>query len=476
MKKSELLFSFLLVPLDFLMIILAAISAYNIRFSQFTTEIRPIIFDLDFDNYLQIVFIIAGTWIIIFAFAGLYSIKEGTKKLSEEIYRVILACSTGFMLIAVLIFMRRELFDSRFIVLVSFVLAILYIVLSRSIIRYIQKVLFKYNIGVHKVILVGASKTADNLAQDFKNKQKSGYEIVKHLNNFNLESAENLAQFLKTNDADEIIQADSNLGKEEVLRLYDFSSEYHLTFKYAADLLETKVLKTEVQEIAGIPIVEVKKTPLDGWGKIAKRIFDILFSIFFIIIFSPLMLVIAFLIKKDSKGPAIYKNIRVGATGKQFTLFKFRSMKIEFCTGTGYDDNNALAFEEKLLEKKDNNTEGPVYKMINDPRVTKLGKFIRRWSIDELPQFFNVLKGDISLIGPRPHQVREVAKYEFHHKKLLTIKPGITGMAQVSGRSDLSFEEEVRLDTYYIENWSMWLDLTILIKTPIAVLKVREKI
>ena len=473
MKKSELFFSFLLVPLDFLMIMLAAISAYNIRFSRFTTEIRPIIFDLDFNNYLKIVFIVAGTWIVIFAFAGLYNIKEGTKKLSNEIYRVILACSTGFMLIAVLIFMRRELFDSRFIVLVSFVLSVIYIILSRSIIRYIQKVLFIYNIGVHKVVLVGASKTANSLTQDFKN-EKSGYEIVKHLNNFNSESAKCLAEFLKVNDADEIIQADSNLDKVEVLRLYDFASENHLTFKYAADLLETKVLKTEVQEIAGIPIVEVKKTPLDGWGKIVKRIFDILFSIFFIIILSPLMIIISFLIKLDSKGSVMYKNIRVGAAGKQFTLFKFRSMKIEFCTGN--DNMNALAFEEKLLKDSSNDTQGPVYKMINDPRITRLGKFLRRWSLDELPQFFNVLKGNISLIGPRPHQVREVAKYKFHHKKVLTIKPGITGMAQVSGRSDLTFEEEVRLDTYYIENWSMWLDLTILIKTPIAVLKVREKI
>ena len=476
MKKSEVFFSFLLVPLDFLMIVLAAISAYNIRFSQFTTDIRPIIFDLNFHYYIKAVLLIASIWIIVFAFAGLYNIKEGTKKISQEIYRVILACSTGFMLVAVLIFMRRELFDSRFIVLVSFVLSVIYVILSRLIIRYIQKVLFKYDIGVSKVILVGSGKTARSLVQDFQNKKKSGYEIVKHLDSFDLKDIASLAEFLKINNADEIIQADSNLGKKEFLRLYDFASENHLTFKYAADLLETKVLKTEVQEIAGIPIVEVKKTPLDGWGKIVKRIFDILLAIFFIILFSPLMIIIALLIKIDSKGPVVYKNIRVGAEGKQFTLFKFRSMKIEFCTGDDYDNAKALEFEQKLLQDNNNDTEGPVYKMINDPRITKLGKFIRRWSIDELPQFFNILRGDISLIGPRPHQVREVAKYESHHKKVLTIKPGVTGMAQVSGRSDLSFEEEVRLDTYYIENWSMWLDLTILIKTPIAVLRVREKI
>lgn len=472
MKKSELFFSFLLVPLDFLMIVLAGISAYYIRFAEFTIDIRPAIFNLPFFSYLKIVLLIAILWLIIFALAGLYNIKSA-RKLIKEIYRVVLACSTGLMLIVVLIFVRRELFDSRFIVLVGWILAIFYISLARAIIRWLQKILFIYGIGVHKVVLVGNSKTTDNLIKEFSSNKESGYEVVKHLRDFSIETAQELTEFIKNKEVDEIIQSDPNLTKAEILRLYDFSDEYHITFKYAADLLGTKVLKTEVMEIAGIPIVEVRKTPLDGWGRIIKRIFDIILAIFFIIIFSPILIIIAILVKLESRGPIFYKNERV-SKNRTFKLFKFRSMLLKYCVGEEYSQSdNALKYERELIAQQ-NTKEGPVYKIGDDPRLTKIGGFIRRWSIDELPQFFNILIGNMSLIGPRPHQPREVAKYEHHHKKVLTIKPGITGLAQISGRSDLSFEEEVKLDTYYIENWSILLDLSILLKTPLAVLRNRK--
>ena len=237
-------------------------------------------------------------------------------------------------------------------------------------------------------------------------------------------------------------------------------------------MLGAKVLKTEVSEIAGIPIVMVKRTTLDGWGRIIKRIFDIIFSLFFIIILSPLLILIMIIIKLDSRGPVIYKNERVFKNGV-FKLFKFRSMILEYCVGDQYGKDQALELEKKLIEQ--NNTKsGPVYKIAADPRLTKVGRFLRRWSIDESPQLFNVLWGRMSLVGPRPHQPREVAKYERRHKKVLTIKPGITGLAQISGRSDLSFEDEVKLDSYYIENWSLALDLSILLRTPLAVLRKRK--
>lgn len=469
MKRSELFFSFLLVPLDFLMIVLAGVSAYWIRFAEFTTGIRPVIFNLPFSGYLKVVVLMALLWLIIFAFAGLYSIK-GARKLAKEIYRVILACSTGLMVIVILIFVRRELFDSRFIVLAAWVLAILYIGLSRFFVRLIQRSLFKYGVGVHKAVLVGNSQTTDNLMRYYSTNSDCGVEVVKRLRNFNLEDSQDLEKFLKANEVDEIIQSDPNLSKAEVLRLYDFSDENHLAFKYAADLLGAKVLKTEVSETAGIPIVEVKKTPLDGWGRIAKRIFDIIGSIFLIILTSPLILFAVLLIKIDSYGPIFFSRrddgsplFRVGQGGKLFRYFKFRSM---------VPGQDSMRYSE--LSDKNIRNEGPMVKIKNDPRITRAGKLIRRWSVDELPELFLVLKGDMSLVGPRPHLPEEVAKYEHHHKKVLTIKPGVTGMAQISGRSDLSFEEEVKLDTYYIENWSLALDLAILIRTPFAVIKGRK--
>lgn len=471
MKRSELFFSFLLVPLDLTMIVLAGISAYYIRYADFFQNLRPVIFDLNFRAYMEALFLVGILWLIIFAFSGLYSIKSA-RKLVKEIYRVVLACSTGFMLVVVLIFIRRELFDSRFIVLAGWLLAILYIILARSIIRYIQRQLFKIGVGAHNVVLVGDSRATDNLIQEFSRNKTSGFAVVKRVRDFSIDTANEIIELLKTKRIDEIIQSDPNLSKAETLRLFDFADEHHITFKFAADLLGTKVLKTEVQEIAGIPIVEVKKTPLDGWGRIIKRFFDIVGAIILIIICSPLLLLTALIIKIDSKGPIFYKNERVSKEGV-FKLIKFRSMLIQYCTGEEYADKEADSYEQDLINRQ-NTKDGPVYKIANDPRVTRIGKFIRRSSIDELPQLFNVLIGGMSLIGPRPHQPREVAKYEHHHKKVLTLKPGMTGMAQISGRSDLSFEEEVKLDTYYIENWSLLLDLSILLRTPIAVLKKRK--
>jgi len=469
MKKSELGFSFVLVPLDFLMLILASISAYFIRFSEFTLELRPALFNLPFSEYIKIVFILAPLWLIIFALSGLYNIRSG-KKIPEEIYRVILACSTGLMLVVILIFFRHELFNSRFIVLAGWVLAILYISFSRIMVRLIQRGFLKLGIGVHKVVLVGASKTADILIHSFSSKKESGYEVVRRLRDFSMETEQELEEFLKTKEVDEIIQADPNLSKAETLRVYDFADEHHIDFKYAADLLGTKVLKTEVSEIAGIPIVEVKKTPLDGWGRIAKRIFDVIGSLYFILILSPILILAAILIKIDSKGPVLFSErddggpvFRVGQGGRLFKYFKFRSM---------LPRTDSLRYSK--LADRNLRKDGPMVKIKDDPRVTRMGRLIRRWSIDELPEFFLVLKGDMSLVGPRPHLPEEVAKYESRHKKVLTIKPGITGMAQISGRSDLTFEDEVKLDTYYIENWSLLLDLSILLRTPFAVLKGRK--
>jgi lipopolysaccharide/colanic/teichoic acid biosynthesis glycosyltransferase len=185
---------------------------------------------------------------------------------------------------------------------------------------------------------------------------------------------------------------------------------------------------------------------------------------------------LAIIIKLDSKGPILYLDYRTGQFGKRFLFYKFRSMLAHLCDGEGpsatKEGNRILS--ELSTQVKNTRANQPLHKIKNDPRVTRIGRFIRRWSLDELPQLFNVLKGDISLVGPRPHMTLETAKYESHHKKVLTIKPGISGMAQISGRSDLSFEEEIKLDTYYIENWSLALDLAILLRTPFAVIRGRK--
>ncbi len=475
MKQSELFFSFLLIPLDYTMLVLAGISAYYIRFSELTTNIRPVIFDLTLIAYLKIVLIIALLWMPIFAFTGLYNIKTA-RKLIKEIYGVILACSTGLMLIVILIFMRRELFNSRFIVLVGWILAILYVSIGRILIRWLQRYLFTLGIGVRNIVLVGNSKTGDNLINKFSSDKSFGFKVVKRIRELNGETLQDLANLIKVNNdnkhdkIDEIIQSDPNLTKMDMLRLYDFADEHHLNFRYVADLLGTKVLRTEVMEITGIPIIEIKKTPLDGWGKIVKRLFDIIASGILIVLLSPVLILTALMIKIDSRGTIFFSHKddggilkRVGQNGQLFSYFKFRSM---------IPGSDNMRYNE--LADRNIRNDGPLVKIKDDPRITRVGKIIRKWSIDELPELFLVFIGKLSLVGPRPHLPEEVANYKQHHKKVLTIKPGITGLAQISGRSDLSFEDEVKLDTYYIENWSFFLDLSILLKTPFAVIRNRE--
>ena len=199
------------------------------------------------------------------------------------------------------------------------------------------------------------------------------------------------------------------------------------------------------------------------WYFFAKRVLDVTGAVVGLTFAAPLFLMTAIAIKLNSSGPVFADTpIRVGKREKVFKMYKFRSMI-----------DNANLLKKEMIQLNERN-DGPLFKMKNDPRVTRVGRFLRRARIDELPQLFNVLRGDMSLVGPRPHEPEEVAKYEKHHKKLLTIKSGMTGMAQVSGSSDLSFEEEVKLDTYYIENWSPALDIKILLKTAVILFKDRS--
>jgi exopolysaccharide biosynthesis polyprenyl glycosylphosphotransferase len=469
MKKPELFFSVLFIPVDFAVLVLAGISAYYLRFSDWMVNFRPVIFDLPFNSYFRSLLFISLLCIVIFAVSGLYQIKSA-RKLAQEVQRIFISCAAGLALVAIIIFLSRDLFDSRFIVLIGFLFAFFYLIIAHAFIRWLQRKLYIYGVGLRKVILVGNSKTTDNLISEFSKNKKSGYEVIKRVRDFSLETAQELLEFIKDREIDEIIQGDPNLTKAETLRLYDFANDNHITFRYVADLLEVKVLRTEVAEVSGVPIVEVKRTTLDGWGRIFKRTFDIIGSSLLIILLSPIMLLAVLAIKLDSRGPVFFSRrddgsflYRVGEGGKPFKYFKFRTM---------IPNSDSMRYKE--LADRNIRSDGPMVKIKDDPRITRVGKFLRRYSIDELPELFLVFMGRMSLVGPRPHLPEEVAKYENYHRKTLTIKPGITGLAQISGRSDLLFEEEAKLDIYYIENWSLGFDLSILFKTPLAVLKHRQ--
>lgn len=464
MKKIALLFTIILVPLDFLMLLLAAITAYSLRVGPIVAEIRPVVYTLRLNDYLFYSLIIAFVWLMIFALAGLYRIE--TRKFSEEFTKIFLACSTGILAIIVAIFLKRELFSSRFIILAVWGLSILYVTIGRLFINEIQKSLLKRGIGSKKIILIGQDKNTMAIASEIENNQQLGYQIIRSYPDFNGQVKAEILDLLKSEEVDEIIQADPNLHRQTTLDLIDFTEANHIIFKFTADIYRTKTSRLEIDTLAGLPIFEIKKTKLEGWGRVYKRIFDIIAALFFIIITSPIMVLTAIAIKLDSKGPVFFSHkdngdpvVRIGQGGKPFRYFKFRSM---------VDKSDSWRYSEAL--KKLDVRQGPLTKFKDDPRITTVGKFIRKYSIDELPEFFLVLSGKLSLVGPRPHYPEEVAEYQDYHKRVLDIKPGITGLAQISGRSDLSFDDEVKLDTYYIENWSLWLDLQILLKTPKVVL------
>jgi len=469
-KKAELFFTFLKIPFDFLALVCAGILAYFIRYEEIVQEIRPVIFDLSFDKYFYFVILTSAIWLIFFAWSGLYSFQK--RNITIEISRIMLACSTGMAAVIIYMFFVRELFSSRFIVLTAWILSIFTVIIARVIIRKFQHFALSHGWGTHRVVIIGKNNNTEEIIKAFNDQPELGYKVVARFSEFDEKTKTEIEQINKRQPIDEIMQTDSNLSRKQSVDLVDFAAEHNLIFKYAAGQFEARTTNVEVHMIAGVPIVEIKKTKLDGWGKIIKRIIDLIFSTILIIIFSPIMLVIAVLIRLEDWGPAIYKNERVHSKGT-FNVYKFRSMYKKYCTGkqfAKYADPDAVLKYEEDLAKKQSKRKGPVYKILNDPRRSKVGRFIEKTSLDELPQLFNVWIGNMSLVGPRPHQPREVAKYKKQHKRVLDIKPGVSGLAQISGRSDLDFEEEVKLDTYYIENWSLRLDFWIMLKTPWIIL------
>ncbi|MCD6471269.1 sugar transferase [bacterium] len=452
MKRSDLLFTALLVPTDFLMLIFAGVLVYYLRFSVLE-NFRPVIYQIPFKNYFFSVLIISVFWLIIFALSGLYSLSR--KKFSDEFLKILIGTSLGLMFITLFIFFDQRYFSSRFIVLFGWILSIIFVSFGRLFIHFLQLFYYKKGKGLIPVLIFGQNRISNQLIQSIKANPGLGYKVIGQVNSVD-ELLNNWSK--KAKDIFEIINTCPDLDRQKVLKIVDFCNEHQIVYKYTPDLFGALASNTSNETIAGIPLIKIKRTALDGWGRIVKRFLDIFFSLFGLIIFSPLFLIVSILIKIDSPGPVFVRLKRVGERGRIFNLFKFRSMV-----------KNAQELKKDLL-KYNERRDGPLFKMKNDPRITRIGRWLRRWSIDELPQLVNVLKGEMSIVGPRPHEPEEVDQYQKQHRQLLTIKPGITGLAQISGRAELSFNEEAKLDLYYIENWSIWQDVKILIKTIPAVI------
>lgn len=465
MKRSELAFTLALVPLDYLALVAAGVAAFYARFHPFFTKWRPVVFDLTIEQYTAFVVLIALAWIGVFAFSGLYDTRP--RRIASELSRVMLACSTAMAGVFAVLFFSRVLFESRFIAIASWVFAVAFVCLGRVAIRMLQRTLLSYGVGARRVVVIGKENEAAALVNFFQANRRFGFVVAGRFDAFTEEARKKTLALRARDGVDELFLADPEASRDAALDILSFTDTHQLGFRYSADLFAAAVGRTVVHTFAGIPVIEVRKTPLDGWGAIYKRVFDILASSVLIALTSPVMLVVSAALFVEQPGRVLFsrdphgkKTTRVGQGGRPFHYFKFRSM---------VKDAHAKRFDPAFIKEHGNMRGGsPLFKLKVDPRVTPVGKVIRKFHLDELPELFLVFLGRMSLVGPRPHLPEEVAQYQPHHRKVLTIKPGITGPTQISGRADLDFEEEVRLDTYYIEHWSPWQDLITLLKTPLV--------
>jgi exopolysaccharide biosynthesis polyprenyl glycosylphosphotransferase len=269
-----------------------------------------------------------------------------------------------------------------------------------------------------------------------------------------------LAERLALLRPDEVILTEGDFDEADVLEIVETAHRAGVKVRIAPTATELLIERGEYVPGQGMPLFELRPPVLAGADWALKRAFDLVVSLLVLVLGTPLWLLVALAIKLDSRGPILYRDRRVGVGEREFGMLKFRTMV-----------RDADARQEELEER--NEAAGALFKIRRDPRVTRVGRLLRRFSLDEMPQLLNVLRGQMSLVGPRPLPVRDYMKLEAWHRKRYLVLPGITGLWQISGRSNLTFDDLVRLDFYYIENWSIWLDVSILIKTPPAILSGR---
>jgi exopolysaccharide biosynthesis polyprenyl glycosylphosphotransferase len=457
-KRSELIFSLILVPIDYFMMILGFVAAYFYRLG----SDKPLAYDIGGTAYLRYLIILLPLWVLIFAMLGLYSLGS-TRRRIDEIVKVFIASACGVMALIVLDFFNPQpLFPSKSIVIYGFIATFVLVALARLILSVVQRVLFHYGVGVHQTLILAPNKLVTSLERDLG----PGYHVLNGLlKDFKPRSAtpEDIERIHAQRHIDEIIHMHANSVDDA--RWLGFCQQNNIAYRYIPSIMGLYGTNVQTSLHGGVPVLELRATPLEGWGRIVKRIVDFITSLFGIIFLSPLFVVIAAAIKLTDPGSVFYAHERLSKSGKKIRVLKFRSMKMEYSTGGKYASKTA---EEALAKFGDPGLLEEFkkfQKVKNDPRISKVGAFLRKTSLDELPQLFNIFKGDLSLVGPRPIVESELERYGALGGKFLAIKPGLTGLWQVSGRNDIGYDERVELDIYYVENWSLWMDLTILLRT-----------
>ncbi|MCC7161115.1 MAG: undecaprenyl-phosphate glucose phosphotransferase [Anaerolineae bacterium] len=469
MKRHAQTLMILQVGIDFVLINAAFWLAYIIRYEfRFPITVAEANY-VAYTEYIPISLLLSLFLLLIYRIEGIYNYVRGRSWL-EELYSLITATFTGIVFLVFIFFFFRPQFYSRLIYLYAGILIVILLTLSRVITRMVLGRLRQRGIGVDHALIIGAGEIGRAIMRNVLAQPDLGYHIEGFVDddptkavigNFQLlGGTDQLPRILRQHKIDEIIITLPWHARDKIVRIMVDAETTGARVKIVPDLFQLSLSKIAVDAVGGIPLIGVKDASISVGALSTKRVMDVLLSIMIFVLLLIPMGVIALLIKSTSEGPVIFKQQRVGRGGKLFTAYKFRTMRV------GADD------EQESLQHL-NEASGPLFKIRNDPRMTPVGKWLRRTSFDEFPQVLNVLRGDMSLVGPRPPLPNEVAQYEEWHKRRLDVAPGVTGLWQVSGRSELTFDEMVMLDLYYIENWSPWLDLWILIKTIPALLTAR---
>ena len=408
--------------------------------------------------------------IAIFALRGLYGIRL-TGSWFRQAWNIVSSATLGLAFLITYYFVFQPAANSRLLMLFVWAMAILILCLGRLIVSATMGMLYRLGLGETRLLVVGSGRLGKMIMQHIAASPNLGYSIVGFLNDMNeppsdfgrfkmLGTLDDLGMVIRSMQVDEVIIAlPANLHQQSI-RSVRLCEHLGTSFKLVPDLYELSISRIDMEAIEGIPLLGIRQASINTLQRFVTRTVDIVLSILILALGLPFWLCIALAIRLNSRGEVIYRQTRIGQNGRPFKVYKFRSMY--------KDAENVLS--DLLIY---NEAQGPLFKMKDDPRITPVGKFLRRTSFDEIPQLINVIQGEMSLVGPRPPLPHEVAQYEEWQKGRLAMKPGMTGLWQVRGRSDISFDEGVLMDLYYIENWSLRLYFQILLRTIPAVVRSR---
>jgi exopolysaccharide biosynthesis polyprenyl glycosylphosphotransferase len=466
-NNASLIYSLCLVVGDFIALIAAFVGAYILRV---TVSSVPIAHPVHAVTYLGVFLGLAPFWLLIFALLGLYNQRIYEKRF-PEVGRLFIGSFIGMLFVIFWDFLSTTpILPAKLVPIYGFILGFIFLVIIRNLARFIRTELFTFHVGLNNTLIIGTTATTNELIQLLADSRRSGYRIVGVVGNVQPSVLTNdaipfydkftgaladIAQPIHT-----IIQTKLYESEGQNQEILDYAQASHISYRFVPGNNELFVGNLEVELFQGsVPVVAVNQTALIGWGRIVKRITDTGFAAILLIIAAPFMLIIAALITVADPGPVFLRQTRLTRYNREFKVFKFRTVKAPYNGLTPEEAFTKMGKPELIRPFRENGDQLP-----NDPRWSTFGVFLRRTSLDELPQLFNVIQGDISLVGPRALVPQELSVYEKRHT-ILSVKSGITGLAQVSGRKNISFEERRKLDVYYVQNWSFWLDLSILVKT-----------